>query len=99
MAAQAGHGFLGALLNASPDRQALYNADPPGTKVVLEAPDLESLYRAYDRMRGLPCFLVTDSGHKLPPHFDGQPIVTALGFGPATRPEAHRITKHFRSYP
>jgi PTH2 family peptidyl-tRNA hydrolase len=104
MAAQAGHAFLEALLTAqkaSPANATLYVADPPGTKVVLRAKSLYELERTRyecDRL-GIPHALITDSGHVLPPHFTGAPIVTALGFGPATRDEVGRLTRRLALVP
>jgi PTH2 family peptidyl-tRNA hydrolase len=74
-----------------------------GTKVVLLARDLDALQRAaYEaKAAGLPWALITDSGHVLPATFDGQawrqpfdgsPVVTALGLGPARRAEVRHIT-------
>lgn len=100
LSAQAGHAFLEAYLHsarrARPEALA-YAADPPGTKVTLAASSLPRLLKAYHQAQflGVPCALITDQGHKLPPHFDGQPIITALGLGPATRSRVRAITRHF----
>lgn len=90
LAAQAGHAFLGAFTEASkqqPETAQQYADDPPGTKVVLGAHNLDELLwiKSLAEFEGIPCSLITDSGHVLPPHFDGSPVVTALGLGPATR--------------
>ena len=94
-ASQAGHAFLDSFLSAAPDLARDYLSDGHGTKVVLVAPDESALRYAYDRARGLglPCALVVDSGHVHPPHFDGSPIVTALGIGPALRVNVVEITE------
>jgi PTH2 family peptidyl-tRNA hydrolase len=65
----------------------------------LVAPNTEKLLFAYEQARdlNLPCCLIEDSGHILPPHFLGQPIVTAMGIGPARRDEVRDITKRFKS--
>jgi PTH2 family peptidyl-tRNA hydrolase len=110
MAAQAGHAFVealrasgshldGATTEAS-DYQR-YVADPPGTKVVLEAPDEIALLRLHDeaQQRGIPSALIFDSGHVLPPHFDGSSILTAVGFGPIPRGKARPITRRFALVP
>lgn len=104
MAAQAGHAFLEAFLTAQkacPASAALYAADPPGTKVVLRGRNLSDLQRAqYEcEQRGIPTALITDQGHILPPHFDGSPVITALGFGPATREEVGRLTRRYALVP
>ena len=98
-AAQAGHAFLEAYLSAcerAPQAAAAYRADPPGTKVVLSAPSLEEILllarQANDE--GLPCALITDHGHMLPPHFDGGEVITALGLGPATRDQIGHVIRH-----
>lgn len=101
LASQAGHAFVEALHVAShltPQAANEYLSDPPGTKVVLRATSLSALTRAHDEARalGIPCSLITDSGHVLLPAFDGSPVVTALGLGPATRDQVRSITKRFQ---
>lgn len=103
-AAQAGHAFLGAYLAAvdlRPEISRRYAHLRPGTKVTLMAPDLERLHSACVRAEalGLPCAWIVDSGHVMPPHFDGSPVVTALGLGPVTREEVNRITRGFALAP
>lgn len=82
MAAQAGHAFLEAYLASSPDDQIQYRSDGVGTKVTLQG-SLDQLQNIeYRCMRSnVPCVLIWDSGHVLPPHFDGSPIITAMGVG------------------
>lgn len=104
LAAQAGHAFLESFLVSSrltPELASIYAADPPGTKVTLCARSLQDLEEAYQRALFLkiPCALITDSGHILPPHFDGSPVITALGLGPATRSEVRTITRRFALVP
>lgn len=96
-AAQAGHAFLDSFLKADPDVAAAYLADG-GTKIVLIAPDEAALCRAQQQAvdLGLPCALVIDSGHVLLPTFTGEPIVTALGIGPAARDVLRPITRGLR---
>ena len=86
--AQAGHAYVGAFAEASrinPDLAAAYHSDlpSPGTKVALKG-RLHTLLRAKEEANkaGIPNFLVVDSGCKN--FFNGEPTVTALGFGPAT---------------
>lgn len=98
MAAQTGHAFLDTFdkcLREDPDRAARYHNGCHGTKVILGAKDLDSLRCIYERAKaeGLPCTVITDSGHVMLPHFDGSPIVTAVGIGPVQREEIHHITK------
>ena len=78
-------------------RSAYHNDFPrsPGTKVCLKARNLEQLLKAEQlaRLAGLPVFKVIDSG--CADFFDGVPIVTALGIGPATQAQVQHITKRF----
>jgi hypothetical protein len=73
-ASQAGHAFLDAFLQASPEQTSAYIADG-GTKVVLQVPDERSLCEVYHRARmaGLPCAMVVESEHVMAPAFDGLP--------------------------
>ncbi len=97
MAAQSGHAFIGAFLQ-NQDTQVLseYHKDlpnSPGTKVVLKAPSLLVIERAKEELHqlGVPHFIVVDSGCKN--FFDGQPVVTALGFGPVRKSQLGKVTK------
>ena len=97
IASQAGHAFIGALLqNQDSAVLAEYHKNlpaSPGTKVVLKASSLYAIERAREELqqRGIPHFLVVDSGCSN--FFDGQPVVTALGFGPARKHQLPKITK------
>jgi len=75
-----------------------YKSDHHGTKVVLIADSEDQLRLAYEKAThlGIPASLIIDSGHIMPPHFDGSPIVTALGIGPARRSDIQQITKKFK---
>jgi peptidyl-tRNA hydrolase len=88
-AAQAGHAFLDSFLQAPPDITQAY-LKHGGTKIVLAVADEHELcalyYRA--RMAKLPCAMVVESEHIMPPAFDGSPIVTAVGIGPLERSAA-----------
>lgn len=100
LAAQAGHAFLDAYLNSlvlRPEDAEAYRDGCHGTKVALRADHLDDLLQAHAMAQraGIPSALITDSGHVLPPSFDGSPIVTALGLGPARREEVRRITRRF----
>ena len=94
LAAQAGHAFLEAFIRSPPDLAAHYRQDSPGTKVVLQG-KLHQLLMTKDKCEreNIPCALIEDSGHVLPPHFDGSPIITALGVG--LNPKAEQIVKKF----
>lgn len=98
--AQAGHAFLDAYNSAlisHPEAAAAYNRNGNGTKVCLRASSEFKLLRAYDEAQraGLPCSLIIDQHHVCPPDFNGEPIITALGIGPARRDQINFITKRF----
>jgi PTH2 family peptidyl-tRNA hydrolase len=96
-ASQAGHAFLDAFIKAPSNLTQAYLADG-GTKIVLSVSGEKELcdvyYRA--RMANLPCAMVIESEHVMPPSFDGSPIVTAVGIGPVPKEEARAITKGLR---
>jgi peptidyl-tRNA hydrolase, PTH2 family len=101
LASQAGHAFLDAFVTASRDSPAIaheYKSDNHGTKVVLIAPSEDHIRFAHEEAQrlGIPSALIIDSGHIMPPHFTGEPIITALGIGPARRSEIKQITKRFK---
>lgn len=96
-ASQAGHAFLDSFLTAPPDIASAYLAQG-GTKIVLAAADERALCDLYHhaRMAKLPCAMVIESEHVMPPAFDGSPIVTAIGIGPLSRSQAKPITRGLR---
>lgn len=101
MAAQTGHAFLDAFEQCrkiDPGRAAEYKSGRHGTKIVLSAKNEEQIRLLCEQatFAGLPCALIIDEHHIMPPHFDGSPIVTALGIGPCTRSEIHHLTKRFQ---
>jgi peptidyl-tRNA hydrolase len=98
-ASQAGHAYLGAFLNANSDLQKEYHAEypeHPGTKVCLVAKNLHHLLQAKEQAEaaGIPVYLVTDSG--CANFFGGEPTITALGLGPASKEQIKHITKRFQ---
>jgi PTH2 family peptidyl-tRNA hydrolase len=102
LGAQLGHAFGDSLKEAEridPERASRYrNHEYGGSKVAMKTKKQEDLLKACDlaRERGIPCALVSDSHHILPPHFDGTPVITALGIGPCTKAEAKELTKKFQ---
>lgn len=95
LSAQAGHAYTDALSNSDPTLFKEYNKG--GSKVTLKAKNEQQLLVAYYQVMdlGIPCAIVVDRTHILPPHFDGSPIITALGIGPCTKDEVKSITKKF----
>lgn len=102
LSAQSGHAYTDSLFNCleiDKDRAYAYrNNGNGGSKVTLKCKNLNQLERALMECKeaGIPHALITDRNHILPPHFDGSPIITALGLGPCTKEEAKHITKRFR---
>jgi len=98
MAAQAGHAYLDTFQQCQEHdtaRAEEYSQDGHGTKIALYAKNESQILQLYEsaKLSGLPCALIIDSGHIMLPHFDGNPIITALGIGPARRSEIHHLTK------
>jgi peptidyl-tRNA hydrolase len=94
-ASQAGHCVLGSFIEASkqtPEIAAAYAADLPGTKVVLQA-STQQIYRARLELQqtNIPHFVTIDSG--CPDFFNGEPILTGIGFGPCT---SRQLPKYIR---
>ena len=102
LAAQSGHAYTDSLCHAQEidpqSAQDYRNEELGGSKVTLFAKNCGQLLRAYNEARqaGLPCSIIVDRHHILPPHFDGNPIITALGIGPCTKSQAKSITKRYQ---
>lgn len=102
LAAQAGHAFCDSLKEAESINSSLVknyrNEGLGGSKITLSAKNQNQLMRAYNEAlkAGIPCSIVVDKNHVLPPHFNGEPIITALGIGPCTQEEAKHITKRYQ---
>lgn len=102
LSSQLGHAYGDALeisREVRPDLHLRYrNNDNGGSKVSLYAKNENHLIKAYIELKelGIPCAIIVDRNHILPPYFDGNPIITALGVGPCTKPEAKQILKKFQ---
>ena len=99
IASQAGHAYLGAFLNCqelNPELLAEYLRDLPGTKVCLQSRNLDALLRAQAEAKsaGIAGALITDSG--CIDFFEGKPMITALGLGPAKEIHIKHITRRFQ---
>jgi len=100
LSAQSGHAYTDVLACASPERVKNYRqSDLGGSKVTLRAKNLHHLMRAYIELSaaGIPVAPVVDCEHVFPPHFDGSPVITALGVGPCKKSEVHHILKRFNT--
>lgn len=100
LVAQCGHAFdlaIDAARKRDPGLIERYRGTGMGNKPVMYSNGLAGLQRAYEELeaRGIPCQVVIDRNHVLLPHFDGQPIITAIGFGPVYKDEVSSITKRF----
>jgi len=104
LSAQAGHAFTDTVFSIldNPQHTNLLSRylekDNAGSKVVLSAKNENQLLKAYNLLKeeGVPCSLVVDSEHVLPPFFDGSPVVTALGVGPCEKQQVSHILKKFQ---
>lgn len=100
MCSQVGHAYLGAFLqNKDPQIISKYHSEfpeSPGTKICLEVKNLDQLLKAEQLAKeaGLSFYRVTDSG--CTNFFGGEPTITALGIGPATKSQIKHITKRFQ---
>lgn len=99
IASQAGHAYLGAFIHANTELQSAYHTEfptHPGTKICLTAKNLNQLLNAKEQAEasGIPAYLVTDTG--CANFFNGEPTITALGLGPATKEQIKHITKKFQ---
>lgn len=105
--AQAGHAYVDALLlSLSHDNLVFraaaerYAALTPGTKICLDGGSLERLEHlsAEFELAGIPYVRIIDEGHVEPPHFDGSPVLTAIGVGPFTRSDAPKCLRRLRMW-
>jgi PTH2 family peptidyl-tRNA hydrolase len=99
IAAQAGHAYLDAYLEAQdkrPETIPLYKQNH-GIKICLAAYSLEDLLEIEKQAKdnGIPCALITDLGYT---QFNGQPTVTAIGLGPCTSEEAGTLVNNLKLY-
>lgn len=99
ISSQTGHAYLGSFINAPIELQKEYHKEfpsSPGTKICLKTDNLGQLLLAENAAKecGIPFFRVIDSGCKN--FFDGKPIITALGLGPATKKQIKHITNKFK---
>lgn len=104
---QSGHAFTDSLASCKETHPEIYekyrswsdkNSRNGGAKVAMKSRNESQLIIAFNlaRKAGLPCSIVVDKGHIMLPHFDGSPIITALGIGPCSQEEALKITKRFQ---
>ena len=104
LSAQTGHAYGDVLKIAeqmNPELVSNYrNESTGGSKVTLAAKKENDLLKAYIQLKdlGIPCSVVVDRNHIFPPHFDGSPIITALGVGPCTQEQAKKVLKKFQVY-
>lgn len=100
IASQAGHSFLGSFLQCKDSNiiKAYHSEFPEstGTKICLQVSNLDQLLRAESQAQeaGLSFFRVVDSGCKN--FFNGEPTITALGIGPATKDQINHITRRLK---
>tara|TARA_B100000700_G_scaffold298745_1_gene364962 strand:- start:8438 stop:8767 length:330 start_codon:yes stop_codon:yes gene_type:complete len=97
LSAQSGHAFEYAMSNATlkfPIRAKKYkNPNLGGSKISLYIKSEKEIIELYNKLlsEDIPCSIVVDKNHVLPPHFDGSPIITALGIGPVSKKETRHL--------
>ena len=98
LASQAGHAFLESYLKSDSVAKWKYRYDGVGTKITLKARNLDDiLWAQFMCEEGrFSHATIVDEGHVMPPHFDGSPIITAIGIGPYRREDISHITDKFR---
>jgi len=103
--AQSGHAYLDALLHSLGHsdhsvRQAAqdYAQLKPGTKICLDGGPAGGFDRLVCGLvqAGIPFVTITDRDHVELPHFDGNPIVTAIGIGPLSKSEIPPCLKRLK---
>ena len=100
MCSQSSHAALGTYLQCKDLTSiAAYHCDfpaSPGTKVCLQVSNLDQLLRAEHLAQeaGLSFYRVVDSGCSN--FYNGEPTITALGIGPATKSQIQHITRRFK---
>lgn len=104
LSAQTGHAYTDTIEIARSQNPSLVtqyrNEEKGGSKVTLAAKKENDLIKAYLQLKelGVPCAVVVDRNHIHPPHFNGDPIITALGVGPCTQSEVKKVLKKFQVY-
>jgi len=102
LSAQSGHAYTNTLLYSAENFQDRFQSyltqKITGSKVTLKAKNVNQLIDAYELCidHNIPATIVVDQNHIMPPHFNGDPIITALGIGPCTKEEIKFITKKFQ---
>ncbi len=102
LSAQAGHAYTASLfecIDSNPEHARRYRAGiNGGSKVTLYCRDERDIRDLVERCReeGVPHAMFTDEGHVMLPHFDGSPVVTALGIGPLPRHMAKPIVRRLK---
>jgi PTH2 family peptidyl-tRNA hydrolase len=102
LAAQAGHAYTDSLMDCMDKRPDLFDryrrGGNAGSKACLKAKNEAALRRLADECAaaGVPHAVVVDSNHVLLPHFDGSPVMTAVGVGPVSRAQARGLVKRFQ---
>lgn len=102
MASQASHASRLSLLHflkQNPHRlDEFIDKNLAGSVIVLKVDNEQILHTVFEKAKeeDFPSALFTDSGHILEPHFNGEPIVTALSIGPALKQDMYHLTKKFK---
>lgn len=104
MASQACHASRLSLmeyLQSNPERAGEFlEKNSCGSMVILRAKKESDLLTSFAKAEdvGFPCAKFMDSGHIHGEDFDGEPILTAVAIGPATKESMRSIVKKFQVY-
>lgn len=100
--AQAGHAYVDGLIASAFSRDRKFRSSAksyarlrPGTKICLDGGSLRTFQQIIARLQAenIPHALITDRDHIELPHFDGSPVVTAIGLGPFRKSEVPRFLR------
>lgn len=99
--AQAGHAYFAAGLGSlDTSAGATYARLNPGTKICLDGGSEADMMRLAQKLEaaGIQTFPIIDRDHVEPPHFDGSPILTAIGVGPIARTDVPSPLRKLKLY-
>ncbi len=91
MLAQAGHAFLSAYIECNDETLKNSYIENGQTKIVLEAPNLETLFRIQKKAKdkGVPAVIIKDAGRTV----FNEPTFTCLGLGPMDKTSYNNLTR------
>lgn len=93
MSAQVSHGMSQLARECESGVWQEYVGSGHGTKIIMQVKGLVQLMGVAKKLKeqNIPFTYVVDRGHVMLPHFDGNPIATAIVFGPVKKASVKRI--------